>query len=128
MGCRIAGRIVDLHKLERRPAPGRTQRQTAYAPNIELAGGRIVRVPLVPRSFRPDFERIAAALGPRTRMIVVNSPHNPGAVVWTRAEMERLAALLAPTDTLLVSRSRIVDSADSSTRSHTPAGSVAPIG
>ena len=75
----------------------------SYAPNIELAGGRVVRVPLVPRSFRPDFERIAAALNPRTRMIVVNSPHNPGAAVWTRAEMDRLAALLAPTDTLLVS-------------------------
>ena len=74
----------------------------SYAPNVELAGGRVVRVPLVPRTFRPDFERIAAALGPRTRMIVVNSPHNPSATVWTRAEMERLAALLAPTDVLLV--------------------------
>ena len=74
----------------------------SYAPNVELAGGRVVRVPLVPRTFRPDFERIAAALGPRTRMIVVNSPHNPSATVWTRAEMEHLAALLAPTDVLLV--------------------------
>ncbi|HOL36541.1 MAG TPA: pyridoxal phosphate-dependent aminotransferase [Rubrivivax sp.] len=75
----------------------------SYAPSIELAGGRVVRVPLAPRSFRPDFERIAAALNPRTRMLVVNSPHNPGAAVWTRDEMLRLAALLAPTDTLLVS-------------------------
>jgi methionine aminotransferase len=74
----------------------------SYAPNVELAGGRVVRVPLVPRTFRPDFERIAAALGPRTRMIVVNSPHNPSATVWTRTEMDRLAALLAPTDVLLV--------------------------
>jgi methionine aminotransferase len=75
----------------------------SYAPNIELAGGRIVRVPLTPRTFRPDFERIAAALTPRTRMIIVNSPHNPSATVWTRAEMQRLAALLAPTDVVLVS-------------------------
>jgi len=60
-------------------------------------------VPLEPRSFRPDFERIAAALEPRTRLLVVNSPHNPGATVWTRDEMLRLAALLAPTETLLVS-------------------------
>ena len=75
----------------------------SYAPNIELAGGRVVRVPLTPRSFRPDFERIAAALNPRTRMIVVNSPHNPSATVWTREEMQRLSDLLAPTDTLLVS-------------------------
>jgi methionine aminotransferase len=75
----------------------------SYAPNIELAGGRVVRVPLTPRSFRPDFERIAAALTPRTRMIIVNSPHNPSATVWTRDEMQRLAALLEPTEVLLVS-------------------------
>lgn len=75
----------------------------SYAPNIELAGGRIVRVPLTPRTFRPDFERIAATLTTRTRMMIINSPHNPSATVWTRAEMERLDALLAPTDVLLIS-------------------------
>jgi methionine aminotransferase len=75
----------------------------SYVPNIELAGGRVVRVPLTPRTFRPDFDRIAAAMTPRTRMLIVNSPHNPSATVWTRAEMERLAALLAPTDVLLIS-------------------------
>ncbi|MDP1900440.1 MAG: pyridoxal phosphate-dependent aminotransferase [Rubrivivax sp.] len=75
----------------------------SYAPSIELAGGRIVRVPLVPGSFRPDFERIGAALSPRTRLVMINSPHNPTATVWTRAEMERLAQLLAPTQALLLS-------------------------
>ena len=75
----------------------------SYAPNIELAGGRVVRVPLTPGSFRPDFPRIAAALTPRTRMILVNSPHNPSATVWTRTEFEHLAALLHGTDVLLVS-------------------------
>jgi methionine transaminase len=75
----------------------------SYAPNIELAGGRVVRVPLTPGTFRPDFARIAAALSPRTRLVIINSPHNPSATVWTRAEMQRLADLLAPTDVLLVS-------------------------
>jgi methionine transaminase len=80
----------------------------SYAPNIELAGGRVVRVPLTPGdsregSFRPDFARIAAALSPRTRLIIVNSPHNPSATVWTRTEWLQLAALLAPTDVLLIS-------------------------
>lgn len=74
----------------------------SYAPNIELAGGTVVRVPLTPGTFRPDFERIAAAIGPRTRAIIVNTPHNPAAVVWTRAEMQRLAEILAPTDVLLI--------------------------
>ncbi|RVU46425.1 pyridoxal phosphate-dependent aminotransferase [Rubrivivax rivuli] len=75
----------------------------SYAPNIELAGGTVVRVPLQPGSFRPDFTRIAAALSPKTRLMIVNSPHNPSATVWTRAEMQQLAELLAPTQTLLIS-------------------------
>jgi methionine transaminase len=75
----------------------------SYAPNIELAGGRVVRVALTPGTFRPDFAAIGAALNAKTRTIIVNSPHNPSATVWTRAEMERLAALLEPTETLLIS-------------------------
>ena len=75
----------------------------SYAPNIELAGGTVVRVPLTPGSFRPDFARLAAALSPRTRLLIVNSPHNPSATVWTRAEMLQLAELLAPTQVLLIS-------------------------
>ena len=75
----------------------------SYAPNIELAGGRIVRVPLKPGSFRPDFDKISQALSPRTRAIIVNTPHNPSATVWTEAEMRKLEALLAPTDVLVIS-------------------------
>jgi methionine transaminase len=75
----------------------------SYAPNIELAGGRVVRVSLAPGAFRPDFAAIAAAITPRTRALIVNSPHNPSATVWTRQEMASLAALLAPTNVLLIS-------------------------
>ncbi|MDB5883889.1 MAG: aminotransferase [Polaromonas sp.] len=75
----------------------------SYVPNIELAGGIVVRVPLTPGTFRPDFEKIRAALSPRTRAIIVNSPHNPSATVWTEAEMLLLQDLLSPTDVLLIS-------------------------
>jgi methionine transaminase len=75
----------------------------SYVPNIELAGGKVVRVPLIPGTFRPDFDRIAAALSPRTRAIIVNTPHNPSATVWSRQDMERLQALLAPTDVFVIS-------------------------
>ena len=75
----------------------------SYVPSIELAGGTVVRVPLTPGSFRPDFGRIAAALTSRTRAIIINSPHNPSATVWSRGDMLRLQDLLAPTDTLLIS-------------------------
>ena len=75
----------------------------SYIPNIELAGGVTVPVPLTPGSFRPDFDKIAAAITPKTRAILINSPHNPSGMVWTAQEMLRLQDLLAPTDILLIS-------------------------
>ena len=75
----------------------------SYVPNIELAGGVVVRVPLTPGSFRPDFDKIQAAITPKTRAILVNSPHNPSGMVWTRDEMLRLQEILDPTNVLLIS-------------------------
>jgi methionine aminotransferase len=75
----------------------------SYVPNIEMAGGVVVRVPLSPGSFRPDFEKIQAAMTPRTRAIIINSPHNPSGMVWTREEMLKLQELLEPTEILLIS-------------------------
>ena len=75
----------------------------SYEPSIELSGGRAVHVPLTPGTFRPDFERIAAALTLRTRAIIINTPHNPSATVWSAADMQRLSALLRDTDVLVIS-------------------------
>jgi methionine aminotransferase len=75
----------------------------SYVPNIDLAGGKVVRVPLVPGTFRPDFDKIAAALTPKTRAIIINTPHNPSATVWSASDMRRLEELLAPTDVLVIS-------------------------
>ena len=75
----------------------------SYVPNIELAGGVVVPVPLTPGSFRPDFDLISAAITPRTRAIIINSPHNPSATIWSHADMLRLQEILAPTDVLLIS-------------------------
>ena len=75
----------------------------SYVPNIELAGGKVVLVPLTPGSFRPDFDKISAAITSKTRAILINSPHNPSATVWTKADMLKLQDILAPTDVLLIS-------------------------
>jgi methionine transaminase len=75
----------------------------SYDPNIRLAGARPVHVALKPGSFGPDFDAIAAAITPRTRAMVINSPHNPSGTVWSRADMLRLVELLRPTDIVLVS-------------------------
>ncbi len=75
----------------------------SYVPNIELAGGVPVRVPLTPENFRPDFDAIAAAISSKTRAIVINSPHNPSGQCWSETDMRRLEQLLAPTNVLLIS-------------------------
>lgn len=75
----------------------------SYGPNIELAGGVVVRVPLTPHTFRPDFAKIGAALSPKTRAIIVNTPHNPSGTVWSRADMLALQDLLAPTGVFVIS-------------------------
>ncbi|TMH33537.1 MAG: pyridoxal phosphate-dependent aminotransferase [Betaproteobacteria bacterium] len=74
----------------------------SYDPNITLAGGCAVHVPLTPRTFRPDFDAIGAALTPRTRAIIVNTPHNPSATVWSADDMRRLAELLRPTEVIVI--------------------------
>ena len=75
----------------------------SYVPNIELTGATVVRVPLTPGTFRPDFDKIAAALSPKTRAIIINTPHNPSGTVWSAADMRRLDELLAPTNVLVIS-------------------------
>lgn len=75
----------------------------SYVPNIELAGGVVVRVPLVHGTFRPNFDAIEQAITPRTRAIIINSPHNPSGMVWSDADMRRLQDILAPTKVLLIS-------------------------
>ena len=75
----------------------------SYVPSIELAGGIVVRVPLTPRTFRPDFGKIAAAITPKTRAILINSPHNPSGTVWSREDMLKLQDILAPTNAFLIS-------------------------
>ena len=75
----------------------------SYLPAIELAGARAVRVRLRAGSFRPDFDALAAALSPRTRALVMNTPHNPSGTVWSAADMRRLRELLAPTQVALIS-------------------------
>jgi len=74
----------------------------SYVPNVELAGGTVVRVALQAETFRPDFNAIAAAITPRTRAILVNTPHNPSATIWRTADLDRLAEILRPTEVLLI--------------------------
>jgi methionine transaminase len=75
----------------------------SYGPSITLAGGKTIRVPLVPGTWRPDLALLQESLTARTRLVIINTPHNPSGTVWTAAELARFAALLAPTRALVLS-------------------------
>jgi methionine aminotransferase len=75
----------------------------SYEPAVELAGGKAVRVPLLRPGFGIDWLALRAALTPRTRLLIVNFPHNPSGAVLDAADLEQLAALLRDTGTWLLS-------------------------
>ena len=74
-----------------------------YGPAIRLQGGVPRYVRLAAPHFRPDWEAVRAALTPRTRLIMVNTPHNPSGAVFGAEDWQALAELLAGTDVLLLS-------------------------
>ncbi|KFN47664.1 pyridoxal phosphate-dependent aminotransferase [Arenimonas composti] len=74
-----------------------------YEPAIELAGGVAVHVPLDPADFSVDWQRVRDAVTPRTRMLMVNSPHNPSGAMLTADDMHALADILRDTGIVLLS-------------------------
>ena len=75
----------------------------SYVPNIELAGGVAIPVALDPGTFRINFDRLSRAITPKTRAIVVNSPHNPSGTTWSEEDLQKLSDLLEPTGIFLIS-------------------------
>lgn len=73
-----------------------------YAPSVELFGGLPVHVRLG-NDMRFDAEALRSAITPRTRVLMINTPHNPAGTVLSDADMHRLADLLRGTDILLLS-------------------------
>jgi methionine aminotransferase len=75
----------------------------SYEPAIDLAGGRAVHVPLRLADFSVDWQRVRDAITPKTRMILVNSPHNPSGAVFTRTDLDTLAEITRGSDILVLS-------------------------
>ena len=75
----------------------------SYEPSVQLAGGRCVHVPLALADFAIDWQRLGEALSPRTRLIILNSPHNPSGALIARAELDQLAELIRGRDIYLIS-------------------------
>ena len=74
-----------------------------YDPAIDLAGARAVHVPLDPLTFSPDWQQVRDAITPKTRMLMINSPHNPSGAMLHADDMLALADLLRDTDIVLLS-------------------------
>lgn len=75
----------------------------SYEPAVTLAGGRTLHVPLTRPSFSIDWERLKSVLSDRTRLVIVNSPHNPSGALLTEEDLGELAALLRPYGCYLLS-------------------------
>ncbi len=74
----------------------------SYAPSVAMAGGRVRWVPLDPDDLSLDLDALAAAMGPRTKLVVVNTPMNPTGKVFTADELVAIGALVRRHDAFLV--------------------------
>jgi methionine aminotransferase len=74
----------------------------SYVPAIELNGGTPVRARLRHPGYRPDWSEVRALVTPRTRLILVNTPHNPSGTVWAEEDLRALAGIVNGTDIAIV--------------------------
>ena len=74
----------------------------SYAPIVRLQGATPVAIKLSLDDFRVDWDEVAAKITPKTRMIIINTPHNPTATVFDAADVERLKALTRNTDIVIL--------------------------
>ena len=82
-----------------------------YRPAIELAGGKTIAISLeVVRdesgqvaAYEIPWDSLAKAVNPRTRLILINTPHNPTGMIWDKSDLDRLAALVRNTSALILS-------------------------
>ncbi|MEO6517785.1 MAG: pyridoxal phosphate-dependent aminotransferase [Pseudoxanthomonas sp.] len=74
-----------------------------YEPAIDLAGARAVHVALDPQTFAVDWQKVRDAITPRTRMLMINSPHNPSGAMLDENDLRQLAEILEGTEIFLVS-------------------------
>jgi methionine aminotransferase len=75
----------------------------SYLPAIQLSGGVPRYVTLRYPDYRIDWDEVRAVVGPKTRVIVVNTPHNPTGMIWTPDDVRELGRVLEGTDAVVVS-------------------------
>jgi N-succinyldiaminopimelate aminotransferase len=74
-----------------------------YEVGVEMARGRVVGVPSLPATLRPDFDALRSRITAKSKVIILNTPHNPTGIVWNRAELEQLAAIAIEHNLIVIS-------------------------
>ena len=74
----------------------------SYAPAVALAGGTCRHIPMLAPDFRVDWDRVCDAVRPNTRLIILNTPHNPTGAVWDESDIDALRSVVADRDIYLV--------------------------
>ena len=74
-----------------------------YEPAIDLQGARAIHIPLTVPAFSIDWQRVRDAVTPKTRMILINSPHNPSGAVLSSADLDELASIVRDTNIIVLS-------------------------
>ncbi|KAA8732390.1 aminotransferase class I/II-fold pyridoxal phosphate-dependent enzyme [Acinetobacter qingfengensis] len=75
----------------------------SYAPAIHLAGGKTVHIALQAPDFQVDWNQVHAAITSRTRMIIVNTPHNPTGSIWCKEDWLNLIQLIENKNIIVLS-------------------------
>lgn len=75
----------------------------SYAPAVELSGGVVKRIALQPPSFRVDWQEFSAVLSERTRLVILNTPHNPSATVWHHSDFDALWQVIREREIFVIS-------------------------
>ena len=83
----------------------------SYRPSIDLAGGKVIAVSLKAirdelnqvSSYEIPWDQLAKAINPKTRLIMINTPHNPTGMIWQRSDLDQLARLVKNTNALILS-------------------------
>jgi methionine aminotransferase len=74
-----------------------------YVPAIELAGGKVVSIPLMPPDFAPDWEKVESLISEKTVVIMLNTPHNPTGAVLKQADMQKLIEIIRNKNIYIIS-------------------------
>lgn len=75
----------------------------SYGPSVKLVGGKAVHIPLTAPQFSVDWNRVKDAINDRTRMIIVNTPHNPSGALWSRQDWLTLIELIRDKNIIVLS-------------------------